>query len=47
MTLGSIVATLLVVAWSAVEQLASFYLIWLGLGITMATVLYEADALWW
>jgi MFS family permease len=41
MTLGSIVATLLVVAWSAVEQLASFYLIWLGIGITMAAVLYE------
>ncbi len=41
MTLGSVVATLLVVAWSAVEHLASFYLIWLGIGIAMAAVLYE------
>ena len=41
MTAGSCVATGLVVAWSQVERLSSFYLIWVGIGITMATLLYE------
>ena len=41
MTLGSCAATLLVLAWSAVANLTLFYLIWIGVGITMATVLYD------
>jgi MFS family permease len=41
MTVGSCVATGLVVAWTQVEQLTTFYLIWVGIGITMATLLYE------
>lgn len=41
MTLGSCLATALVVAWSQVEQLLTFYLIWIGIGIAMATLLYE------
>lgn len=41
MTLGSCAATLLVLAWGGVQQLAMFYLIWVGIGITMAAVLYE------
>jgi MFS family permease len=41
MTAGSIAAALLVLAWSRVESLAAFYLIWAGIGVTMAAVLYE------
>lgn len=41
MTLGSCVASLLVLAWAAVENLALFYLIWIGIGLAMATVLYD------
>jgi MFS family permease len=41
MTAGSCVAAGLVVAWSQVTQLPAFYLIWIGLGVTMATLLYE------
>jgi MFS family permease len=41
MTAGSCAATGLVVAWSQVERLTTFYLIWAGIGVTMATVLYE------
>lgn len=41
MTLGACVAMGLVVAWSQVERLATFYLIWAGIGITMAALLYE------
>ena len=41
MTAGSCVATGLVVAWSQVQQLPTFYLIWVGIGIAMATLLYE------
>ena len=41
MTVGSVAATLLVLAWAAVGNLAVFYLIWAGIGITMAAVLYE------
>lgn len=41
MTVGSIAATLLVLAWSQVSSLWAFYLIWAGLGATMALVLYE------
>lgn len=41
MTIGSILAALLVVAWSQVNDLTTFYLVWAGLGVCAATVLYE------
>ncbi|HLV98680.1 MAG TPA: MFS transporter [Ktedonobacterales bacterium] len=41
MTGGSCAAALLLLAWATVENLLLFYLIWVGLGITMATVLYD------
>ncbi len=41
MTAGSIGATGLVLAWSTVNNLASYYLIWAGLGLVMSAVLYE------
>jgi MFS family permease len=41
MTAGSVAATLLVVAWSYVDGLAAFYLVWIGLGLAMAAILYE------
>ena len=37
MTAGSIAATLLVVAWSQVESLVLFYVVWIGIGVTLAT----------
>ncbi len=41
MTVGSVLATLLVIAWSQVTDITLFYLIWLGLGVCAAAVLYE------
>jgi MFS family permease len=41
MTLGSIAASLLVMAWSRVTDLTTFYLIWAGIGVCAAAVLYE------
>jgi MFS family permease len=41
MTIGSTLATLLVLAWAHTHQLAGFYIIWAGIGLTMAAVLYE------
>jgi MFS family permease len=41
MTLGSGAAALLLLGWSRVESLAAFYLLWAGLGLAMAAVLYE------
>jgi MFS family permease len=41
MTAGSIVATVLLLAWSQVTSLVQFYAVWALIGITMATVLYE------
>lgn len=41
MTVGSIAAALLLVAWSAVETLTGFYAVWIGIGMCMAAVLYE------
>ena len=41
MTLGSCAATLLVLAWGGVQHLTMFYLIWAGIGVIMAAVLYE------
>ena len=42
MTAGSVAATLLVLAWSRVDGLLAFYLLWAGIGVAMALVLYEA-----
>ena len=41
MTLGSIAGTLLVLAWSRVETLPGFYLLWIGIGLAQAATLYE------
>lgn len=41
MTLGSCLATVLVVAWANVQTLLAWYLIWAGLGVAMAAILYE------
>lgn len=41
MTIGSILATLLVIAWSQVTDIGHFYLIWIGLGVCAALVLYD------
>lgn len=41
MTGGSIVASVLLVAWATVSDLRGFFLIWIGLGIAMAAILYE------
>jgi MFS family permease len=42
MTLGSLAGALLVLAWSQVDDLFLFYLVWIGIGLAMACVLYEA-----
>jgi MFS family permease len=41
MTLGSCAASLLVFAWAEVQSLVTFYVIWAGIGVTLAAVLYE------
>lgn len=41
MASGSCAASLLVFAWAMVDNLALFYLIWVGIGIAMAAVLYD------
>ena len=41
MTAGSVAAVVLLIAWSRVESLVGFYLVWMGLGLAMAAVLYE------
>ena len=41
MTAGSVAGVLLVLAWSQVDGLVAFYLLWLGIGVVMAAVLYE------
>src|SRR5437667_5546227 len=42
LTLGSLAGALLVLAWSQVHNLLLFYLVWIGIGLAMACVLYEA-----
>ncbi len=42
LTAGSAAAALGALAWSAVESLVAFYVLWAVLGVVMATVLYEA-----
>ena len=41
MTVGSCLATVGVLLWSQVQQLWAFTVLWAGLGVVMATVLYE------
>lgn len=41
MSLGSVLAALLVFAWSRVSSLTGLYLVWAGLGVTMAMTFYE------
>jgi predicted MFS family arabinose efflux permease len=41
MTIGSVLGTILLVAWSRVESLGAFYLIWAGIGAALALTLYE------
>lgn len=41
MTAGSIWGSLLVWGWAYVQNLTAFYLLWAGLGLAMAMVLYE------
>ncbi len=41
MTAGSGAAALLVLAWASVDDLAVFYLVWAGIGLASAAVLYE------
>jgi MFS family permease len=41
MTIGSIAASLLVVAWSQTRDLQQLYLIWAAIGLTMAATLYD------
>src|SRR5712691_11229641 len=41
MTAGACVGPLLVLAWSRADNLAGFYLLWAGIGLVMAAVLYE------
>lgn len=41
MTLGSILGTLLVVAWARVDSWPLFYLIWIGIGVAMSLTLYD------
>jgi MFS family permease len=40
MTAGSILGVVLVIAWSQVESLTAFVLIWIGIGIAQAATLY-------
>jgi MFS family permease len=41
MAVGSVGASLLVIAWSRVTNVTAFYAIWAGLGACSAAVLYE------
>ena len=41
MTAGSLLAALLLVAWSQVRTLGAFYALWALMGVAMAAVLYE------
>jgi MFS family permease len=41
MTAGSVGASLLVMAWAFVETQTAFYIVWAGLGVCAAAVLYE------
>jgi MFS family permease len=42
MSSASVLGLLLIVAWSSVRDLVTLYLVWAGLGLVMAALLYEA-----
>jgi MFS family permease len=39
--LGSLLGSLMLLAWSQVRHLGAFYAVWVGMGLAMAMVLYE------
>lgn len=41
MTIGSILASLLMIIWSRITDLTSFYVLWLALGVCASLVLYD------
>lgn len=41
MTTGSVLGTLLVLAWSRIQTLTGFYFLWIGIGLASAATLYE------
>ncbi|MGI8405123.1 MAG: MFS transporter [Thermomicrobiales bacterium] len=41
MTYGSIIGAICLVAWSRVETVFGFYLLWAGIGVAMSATLYE------
>jgi MFS family permease len=41
MTLGSIGGSILLLAWARTDSLPAFYLLWIAMGLVMATTLYE------
>src|SRR5260370_30515615 len=41
MSVGSVVATLLVLAWSQVTTIPQLYLIWAAIGLSMSATLYD------
>jgi len=41
MTIGACAAVLLTLGWSRVQNLTTFYIVWIGIGAAMALVLYE------
>jgi MFS family permease len=41
MTIGSTAGAALLLVWGSVEDLLVFYLVWVGLGLSMAATLYE------
>ena len=41
MSIGSVVASVLVLAWSHVSSLPQLYLIWAAIGLAMSTTLYD------
>ncbi|MDQ3809648.1 MAG: MFS transporter, partial [Chloroflexota bacterium] len=41
MSLGSVAGSLLVLAWAATDSPILFYLVWAGIGVVMAMLLYE------
>lgn len=41
MTIGSVLATVLLAAWSVTESLVVLYVVWVGLGLALAATLYE------
>ena len=41
MTLGSILGSILILAWSQIYSLSALYLVWLGMGLAMSAVFYE------